>query len=259
VFQKGEREAIRLCLEHGRDALGREALQEFAERQVKSLRCAACHKRDGADDVMSALKDDAAGLEADLPPGPPEKEGMYTAEQVKPGLTYIGEKLRPEWMVPFLAGKIAYKPRPWLRSRMPGFPRRAELLGKGFAFEHGYSDSSPKPPKPDPKLADAGSRLASKTRWGCVSCHDVGKVAAVGVFEAPGVNFMYVTDRLRHPYYDRWLWNPLRLEPGTKMPQVYNVGQPSQIKDILGGDPQKQIDALWNYLLRADQIKPPAQ
>ena len=80
---------------------------------------------------MSQLKDEADGLLADLPPEPMPKEGFFTAEQVRPPLTWAGEKLKPEWTAAFLAGQVKYKPRPWLRSRMPAFPARAGLLWHG--------------------------------------------------------------------------------------------------------------------------------
>src|SRR5439155_19099925 len=120
-----------------------------------------------------------------------------------------------------------------------------ELLAHGLALEHGYPASSPADPLPDEKRAQVGRNLASKTRWNCAGCHDIGRTAAVGVFEAPGVNFMHVKERMRRNYFDRWVWSPARVEPGTKMPTIYSVGQPSQIKDVLGGDAHKQIDALW--------------
>jgi mono/diheme cytochrome c family protein len=258
ALSDGQREALRLCLRNGRSSLSRESAAEFAERQIVALRCAACHKRDGADDLMSSLKEEADGLLADLP-AVTEKEGMFSAEQARPSLTWIGEKLKPEWTAAFLAGKVKYKPRTWLRARMPAFPVRAELLARGLALEHGYPAISPADPMPDEKRAEVGRNLASKTRWNCAGCHNIGSTAAVGVFEAPGVNFMFVRERMRRDYFDRWVWSPTRVEPGTKMPTIYSVGQPSQIKDVLGGDAHKQIDALWNYLLQGDRIKPPEQ
>lgn len=241
-------------------SLTRDAAPEFAARTIKAVRCQACHKRDDREDWWTELKDEEAGLLAGLPMLDPEKEPkQYLAPQLRPTLTWTGEKLKPEWMAALIGGHLKYKPRPYLRAKMPAFPRRAALLAQGLAFEHGCPPTSPPDPTPDEKLAEIGKQLASKKRWGCVGCHDVGKTAAVGVFEAPGPNFMYIKERLRRDYYDRWLWAPTRLEPMTKMPTVYNYGKPSPLSEILDGDSGKQIDAIWNYLLLGDKIKPPPQ
>jgi cytochrome c2 len=258
VLTAEQRAALADFLASGKASLARDTAAEFAARQLTALRCFACHKRDGADDHWTEVKDEAEGLVSGLPDPGPDKDGQqYPAEQVRPTLTWAGEKLKPEWTAAFLAGKVPYKPRPYLRARMPAFPRRAELLARGLAFEHGCPPRSEPPPEADRKLAEVGRNLASKARWGCAGCHDIGSAAAVGVFEAPGVNFRHARERLRHEYFLRWLWGPTRVEPGTKMPTVFNFGQPSAIGDVLGGDADKQIDALWQYLLLGDKITPP--
>jgi len=240
-----------------RGSLKRDNPVEFAGRQIQALRCLSCHRRDDTKDLWSELKDDAEGLLANYPPPDPEKEPMqYKADQVRPTLTWTGEKLKPEWTAALLAGKLKYKPRPYLRARMPAFTQRADLLARGLSLEHGCPPQSPPDPKPDQKVQLIGENLTSKERWGCVSCHDVGKTEAVGVFESPGPNFMYIKERLRREYYDRWLWAPTRVEPDTKMPSVYMHKEKSLLKDVLDGDPDKQIDAMWQYLLQGESIKP---
>ncbi len=241
----------------GREALARETAPEFAERQLKALRCNACHKRDGQEDVWTQLKEEADGLLADLPEVPGDKDN-YPADQTRPTLTWAGEKLKPEWTALLLAGKLPDKPRPYLRARMPAFPRRADLLARGLAFEHGVPPKSAAERVPDAKLAEVGRGLASKAKWGCVACHNVGSAEAVGVFEAPGPNFTLVKERMRREYFDRWMWAPTRVEPGTKMPTVYAWGKPSTLDDVLGGDAGKQIDALWAYLQTGRKIKAPS-
>ena len=106
-------------------------------------------------------------------------------------------KLKPEWSAAFIAGTLPYKPRPYLKARMPGFPARAEGLAVGLSLEHGYPAASPPDPAPDPTHLPDAKALTKNTGLNCVSCHKVGDVAAVGVFEAPGLNFMHVKERLR--------------------------------------------------------------
>ena len=65
---------------------------------------------------------------------------------------------------------------------------------------------------------------------------------------------MYIKERLRPEFFDRWLWAPTRVELETKMPSVYQ--EKSLLKDVLDGDPDRQIDAMWQYLLQGESIKP---
>ena len=81
-------------------------------------------------------------------------------------------------------------------------------------------------------------------------------VPAVGVFEAPGINFMRAKERLRRGYFERWARSPLRVEPETKMPSFFN-GENSVLPTILDGKTDQQINALWNYLLQGESIEPP--
>lgn len=241
----------------GLDSLGRDCAPEFAERQVKALNCLACHKRDGSDDEWTDLKVETDPLLAGAPAEEKDPDGLpYPADQVRPSLTWIGEKLKPEWAAAFIAGKVPYKPRPYLRARMPAFPTRAEGLAVGLSLGHGYPATSPPDPASDPALIPVAKQLVKNTGLNCVSCHNIGKVAAVGVFEAPGINFMRTKERIRRDYVERWVRSPIRVEPETKMPTYFN-GENSVLPTILEGKADQQINALWNYLLQGEAIEPP--
>jgi hypothetical protein len=68
---------------------------------------------------------------------------------------------------------------------------------------------------------------------------------------------MYTQERIRRDYFDRWMWNPGRVETGTKMPTFFALGKPSQIDNILDGNAAKQIEAMWQYLQQGRTIKHP--
>jgi len=242
-----------------RASLTRDALPEFAERQFLALRCFACHRRDDRLDAWAEVASETKGLE------PPKKEddGEFATIQVAepwfPSLTWIGEKLKPEWAVAFLKGEIAERPRPFLKGlRMPAFPTRAEGLIHGLSLEHGYPARSAAEAAPDKELSEIGRKLSGPTApsFDCLSCHAIGPKGATKVFEAPAPNFRLARTRLRKEYYDRWVREPLRLEPGTKMPQFIKDGR-TQLTEVLDGDGVKQADALWNYLLEGEKIRPP--
>ena len=253
----GRRKALQAFAKAGLDSLARDAAPEFAERQVKALNCLACHRRDGSDDAWTDLKVETDKLLEGAPAEEKDPDGLpYPAAQERPSLTWIGEKLKPEWAAAFIAGKVPYKPRPFLRARMPSFPIRAEGLAAGLALEHGYPAISPPDAPPDVALVPVAKQLVKNTGLNCVSCHNIGKVAAVGVFEAPGINFMRTKERLRKDYYGRWLRSPMRVEPETKMPTYFNA-EVSPLVSILDGKSDKQMDALWNYILQGEAIEPP--
>src|SRR5581483_11271461 len=139
-------------------------------------------------------------------------------DQNRPPLTWTGEKLHPEWMGDFIGGKIDYKPRPWLKARMPAFPARAALLAEGLALEHGVGLSDPPETAVDTNLATIGRTLAGrKGGLSCNQCHAINQSPALVPFDSPSINFMYIHERIRKDYYIRWTHSPGRYLPGTKM------------------------------------------
>jgi hypothetical protein len=158
----------------------------------------------------------------------------------------------------FIGGKIPYKPREWLMARMPGFPARAEGVADGLALEHGCPTALPPPPAPDPSLAAIGQKLVGKDGgFSCVQCHSVGQTRALAPFEAPAINFAHVSERLTREFYDRWVWNPQRVMPGTRMPRFGDADGKTSLKQYFDGNAAKQFDAIWNYLLAGEKIVPP--
>ena len=251
-----QRTALRAFAATDKKSLMTESPAEYAERRVKALRCAACHHRDDQDDHWSANTAELEGL-VDNANAPRPEEAGAEVEQVRPVLTWTGEKLKPDWMTSFIKGEIAYKPRPWLHARMPGFKQHAAPLAKGLALEHGVSPTVPPETDSIKEQAELGRRLIGKREGlACTACHSVGKIEAVGVFEAPGINFMYVRERLRRNYFVRWLNNPGRVDPGTKMPNFLTDGK-TLITEILGGDGPKQVESIWQFMLQGDKVTPP--
>ena len=257
-FTDAQRAALLAFAATDLSSLSREAPVEFAERQVRWLRCQACHKRDAEYDYWTNL----AGETKDLLPPKKENNSEFAevapAEPVIPSLSWTGEKLKPRWATAFLKGEIKERMRPYLGLlRMPSFASRAEGIIRGFASGHGYPPTDPAEPAPDADLAPIGKKLGGPNGGlDCLSCHGIGPKAATKVFEAPAPNFKYARDRIRRDYFERWVRSPLRVEPGTKMPQFFQDGR-TQLTEILDGDAGKQIDALWQYLLEGEKIRPP--
>ena len=247
AFTPAQRDALAAFAAGGFVSLKQDAPVEFAERQIANLRCTACHARDGQPSVWSRLDDETAPLQAAAPLE--EGEGKPIATTALPQLTWLGEKLQPAWMAEFIAGHGKDKPRPWLIARMPGFAAAADGIANGLAHEHGFPLTPAPAPAPVPEKVKAGETLVSENGgFNCIQCHALGERAATAVFEAPAPNLAYARERLRKEYYDRWLLQPLRLDPETKMPRFADDDGKTPLTDFFGGKASEQYDAIWQYL-----------
>jgi mono/diheme cytochrome c family protein len=230
-FTAEEKSALGAFIARGEESLARHVPAEFAARQTRDLNCTGCHG---------------------------QAEGF-------PPLEILGGKLKPEWMAQFIGGEVSYKPRAekhprgesWLEMRMPAFKSRATLLAEGLSEQQGYPPRSPTEPATNADLAKFGQKLVGKDGgFSCISCHGAGALEATEVFESEGINLAYSAERLLPQYYRRWVRNPLSIDPQTKMPVYFDEGK-SPLTDILDGDAEKQIDAVWQYLRLGEKMPLP--
>ena len=171
------------------------------------------------------------------------EEGSGVQPEYLPHLTWTGEKLHPEWIEKLLAGTHDHRARPWLKVRMPAFPKRAAMIATGLSFEHGFAPKEDPRPAADAKLAAVGEKLLQQAGgFNCVQCHAVADRKAVAPFEAEGINLLDAAQRLRYVYYARWMPDPPRVDRTTRMTKL----QP--LADVLDGDPHRQFDAIWHYM-----------
>ncbi len=222
-FTKEERAALQAFAQTDRTSLKRHVPAEFAERHSRMLNCRECHGK---------------------------FEGF-------PVFSILGGKLKPEWAAQFIAGEVSYKPRPWLESRMPSFPKFAGEMAVGLAQQHGIPPKTPAEPPIDKEAAEIG-RIFIGTDGGfsCIACHAVGKLGATQVFESAGINFAYTGERLLPSFFHRWVLNPLRIDPQTKMPVYFDQGM-SPLTDQYEGNADKQINALWQYIRQGKDMPMP--
>jgi len=105
--------------------------------------------------------------------------------------------------------------------------------------------------------AGVGRKLVSANGgFFCFSCHGIGDLKPAQVFDAQGINLARIGERLLPGYFRRWMRNPLRIDPQTKMPAYFNQGQ-SALFDVLDGDAEQQIEALYHYILQGNAMNPP--
>jgi mono/diheme cytochrome c family protein len=141
---------------------------------------------------------------------------------------------------------------------MPTFRIRARGIAAGLAAEHGLAATTESYPAPDAALVPVGQKLAGTVGgFSCVQCHAVAGRPPLAPFEAPAVDFMHLTDRLRKDFYHRWMENPIAWDPTTKMPRFSDDEGKTPLRDALEGDAREQYEAVWQYLLQGKNVKSP--
>lgn len=240
-LDKAERAALRAFLPFAREVPFRSAPMDYARRHLRAQRCTNCH---GFDDDPSAwaLVADELALDEPLPPEQdPVAQGI-------PSLTWVGAKLQPSWIQRFVTGEEK-SPRPWLHAKMPAFPHRGRAITQGLVREHGYGKADEPAQPANAQLAIHGESLVKMgTGFGCVQCHAVGDNKAEQVFEREGIELFTARKRLRHEYYSRWLLDPPRIDPESRMPRYANDSGKTAFTEILGGDAVQQFEAIWQFL-----------
>ena len=248
-----EIDAIERFLAEDAASFSRAVPVEYAERRLGASGCLACHTRDGAPTSWSpppaAATAPAGESVADDLFAPPADADGAGPDHLPPDLTWAGAKLRSDWLEAYVAGRVEDRPRPHLRVRMPAFPGHADLLAAGLHHQHGLPSSPPEPDPIDPELAAVGRDLIRGDRLGCHACHALGDDPALGgEGSEETINFDLVRMRLRRAYFDRFLRDPQRILPGSKMPQFVDEDGYTALYDIFDGESERQFEAIWHFL-----------
>ncbi len=249
-FGAEDHSAIRSFLRRGLDGAGTPVPIYTARNDLERFNCLACHSRDGD-----------GGLSATVLEQLRRDENAENTEAVRPPpLTGVGHKLRTPWARQVLLD--GGRARPWMGLRMPQFGeanvgRLPEALARLGGTE---PDDTIHPSMRTAAKIEAGRYLVGKNAFGCISCHDLAGIASTGT---RGPDLARMNQRVRYDWYRRWLEQPQRIQPGTRMPAVFADGK-STLDKVLGGNADAQADALWAYLSLGaalplpDGMKPPS-
>ena len=222
---------------------------EAGRRLVRDYNCQGCHSLDGhGGAVREAI---AQNLVAE---GRSEEEAQSIAPSFSPPqLDGEGDKVQPDWLFSFLMNPTPI--RPWLQIRMPTFgftDHEADQLVHHFAAREQRIFPFQTLPQSAPQGPDlqAAVRMFGPDYFNCWNCHQQGARKPSGPPEgwAPDLTLAY--RRLNADWIERWLANPQKLMPGTKMPTYYDPEDPagSAPPDVLGGDPHRQMKAISAYV-----------
>ncbi|HYE19775.1 MAG TPA: PA14 domain-containing protein, partial [Tepidisphaeraceae bacterium] len=216
-------------------------------RTMSALNCYACHARDGQGGPEAAR---AAYFT------PVEELDLGDEGRLPPHLNEAGTKLTTGALAKILEGGA--RVRPYMSTRMPDFGKAnvhalpAALASADAGKVPGHALASVA--APTPQMIDDGRRLVGVNGLGCVQCHSWGNLRSLGL---PSVNLSLAPERLTPSYFAAYLLEPNKWRPGTRMPPFWAPGN-KPAPEILGGDPQKQIDAIWAYLSAGTNAGMPA-
>src|SRR5207245_10411568 len=171
----------------GTIAAGWRALLRAARVTLQRFTCLACHARDGEGGLSPALIDELRRYER-----------ADNAEMITPPpLTGIGRKLRTAWIRQVLAH--AGRARPWMGLRMPQFGEKnvGQLPEALAALEGAVPDDIVHHVPLSSAMLKAGRRLAGKTGFACIGCHDIAGHVSTGT---RGPDLASMNERVRYDW-----------------------------------------------------------
>ena len=165
-----------------------------------------------------------------------------------PPLNGEGEKVQSPWFFGFLKAPITLRPGWRFGCRPLGFPTTIRInwwaismVFRKSIFPYAYIDDGKIPRE----HIDAAKILVSKDYFNCFSCHVQGGRTPEGPKEGWAPDLAMARQRLNPNWIIKWIKDPQKIQPGTKMPSFYPGGP----DDVLGGKEDLQIQALRDYLV----------
>ena len=237
-----QREAINQALPALGDPLGD---KEQIHQSLAAFNCIVCHTRDGAGGVSNAMFQYFGT----------DEDGLGNPARIPPTLDGVGAKLKPEWLRKVLFD--AETVRPYMHTRMPQFGE-ANLGHLPGLFEK--VDQLPKVELPEPKrndrrkYRDGGHLLLGDKGLNCIACHNFNGKASPGL---KGVDLLNSFERLQPSWFVHFMKNPQKYRPGIVMPNFWPGGDAVR-KDVLEGDTDEQMRALWYYFSLGRSARDPS-
>lgn len=209
---------------------------------LTGLRCVNCHQRGELGGVPTERNPHFRTTNPNLGP-----QG-----RIPPTLTNVGAKLNPDWMRRVLVSGKAI--RPYVQTRMPQYgAANVTHLVDLFQKADTLPDVEYPTFKDQKEMRLAGHQMAGTSGLNCIACHTFQLKQAATM---PAVDLTEMSERLKKKWFFRYMKSPQRFSPNTVMPSFWPGGRAIR-KDILDGDPDLQVEALWQYLLDGRQARQP--
>jgi hypothetical protein len=209
-----------------------------------AFNCYACHERDGVGGVEEVWNPFFTTTQPEM-----GDEG-----RIPPSLSGVGAKLTPAWLSKVLANGA--RDRPYMHTRMPNFGgANVGHLAQAFAARDRLEPvARPSFDRTTPRVKAAGRHLVGGQALACIKCHLFAGHKAEGI---QGIDMTLMARRLRRDWFHRYVRAPQKYRPGTRMPEGWPNGT-SLLTKVLGGDTDRQIEAVWLYLSDGDRAALPA-
>lgn len=205
---------------------------------LAAMNCYACHDRDGVGGPTHDTNRFFVGNEA-----------LGDSGRLPPPLTGIGHKLKRDWLKGVLAGEAEKRVRPYLKTQMPAYAAHASTFADWFAKIDQEDGGRPLIDSPDD--LEAGRKLLGINGGvNCITCHNWGDQKSLGI---PALDLSSLNERLQPSWFRSYLLNPAAYRPGTLMPSFWPDGH-SSINDVLDGDTERQMSAIWNFIKNGDGL-----
>ncbi|NNE92036.1 MAG: cytochrome c [Verrucomicrobiales bacterium] len=237
-----QRDAIRSALRVA-DPEAAEAAE--IDLRLTQLNCIACH-----------VRDDFGGVAENVDPFfRSTEEGLGNESRIPPPLTLVGAKLKPEWLNGVLHDSLTV--RPYMKTRMPGYGDSA-LTGLPELFAKTDHLDPVELPEPDrenrPMVRNGAHLLMGDKGLNCIACHNHNGKESPGL---KGLDLMTSFQRLQPAWFSNYMKNPAAFRPGIVMPNYFPDGKAVQT-DILEGDADRQLAALWHYFSLGRSARDPS-
>ena len=220
---------------------------------LTAFNCIACH-----------VRDDFGGVSAERNARfQTSEKNLGDEARIPPPLTLVGAKLQTVWMKKVLFDGESV--RPSMFTRMPQFGEAnlrhlPDLFARldtveNFDFSLPNSESDDEKERNKAKeMRDAGRELLGDKGLYCVACHNFNGKASPNF---KGIDLMTSFQRLKPSWFYHFLRNPNSFRPRIVMPAAWAGGKAAD-KSVLGGDTDRQIEAIWYYLSLGTSAADPA-
>jgi mono/diheme cytochrome c family protein len=212
------------------------AAEEIIARTMTTLNCYACHPRGKVGGVEESINSFFATTQLEM-----GEEG-----RLPPPLNDPGAKLKPDYLK-HIFNQGAHD-RPYMLTRMPRF---GEVNVPGLIEAFAAADKDKVEPvakvtftQPLRRGKSEARKMCGGSSLGCVKCHTFAGHKAEGV---QGIDMLLMPKRLQHDWFYRYLLDPQKLRPGTRMPTAWTNGM-TVLEDVLDGSTAQQIESIWIYL-----------
>ena len=207
---------------------------EKIHKTLSEFNCYSCHERDsiGGPGLKSQFFTSTEGE-------------LAAAGRFPPPLTNIGAKLQRSWMHKVLFQGESL--RHYMVTRMPQFGE------KNIGHLVDLFDSVDKVPKGGitpvvkreerKKYREAGWKLVGTEGNSCIACHNYNSHPSLGL---KALDIVSTSKRLKPDWFYHYMINPAAYRPGVVMPSFWPGGNSTQ-KNILNGDTNEQLRAMWYY------------